>query len=172
MADDTTTPHLGEPDPARRPARIALYAGVAAIAVGGVVMYLGYNGAATNPLPQAQTPYVISGGLLGLALMALGGVAIALYVLLQVQADLRSELHGMRETMELLAESIARQMFGAGASVASSQPSANGTVYVARGASSYHRSDCRLVARADHVKPLARADAGSAGLVPCRICKP
>ncbi len=182
MAEETLTTHapevvtaaaadLSEPDPARRPARIALYVGLAGIALGALVMYLGYNGTATNPVAPAQTPYLISGGMLGLGLMALGGIAVALYVVLQIQADLRAELRAMRESTDRLTETIARQMFAAPLSPIA-KATTNGNVYVARGASSYHRADCRLVSRAENVKPLPREEAGRAGLVACRICKP
>lgn len=167
MAQSTPRSVLPEPDPARRPARLALYIGGALIAIGLVVLYLGYNGAATNALPQAQTPYIISGGLLGVALMVIGAVTIALYVLLQVQADFRTELSALRESMETLSEAMAHQVFRP-----ANPGSENGTVMVARGASSFHRPECRLVARAEHVKPLPRNEAEEAGLIACRICKP
>lgn len=162
MAEQTP---LREPDPAQRPARLAFYGGFALIAIGVVVVYFGYNGAATHPLPQAQTPYVISGGLFGVALMALGGITAGLAVLLRVQADFRTEMLGMRAAIERLADATAGQAL-AGA------PSMNGTVVITPDAGSFHRPDCALVARAEHVRPSPRAAATEAGLAPCRVCKP
>lgn len=170
MSINTPNELLNEPDKVRRPARLALYLGGALIVIGLVAIYLGYDGAAKNPLTQAQIPYVISGGLLGLALVGVGAVTLAVYVLLHVQGDLRTELAGMRRSMEALSETIARSALGGVAHPGS--PSSNGTVMVAKGASSYHRADCRLVTRAEAVTPLPRAEADNAGLVPCRICKP
>lgn len=171
MDDQQTTQshqQLSEPDPAQRPARLALYLGAALVVAGGVILYLGYNGAATNPVVQAQMPYVISGGLLGLGLMALGGIAVAVHVILQVQADFRTELSAMRESMEQLSEAMSHQLFR------DTAPSSNGyaTVLVTRGATSFHREDCRLVQRAEHLKALPREEADREGLTPCRICKP
>jgi hypothetical protein len=168
---DLQQPELKQEDSARRPARLAAYAGAGLIILGLIVLYLGYNGAATHPNPpQAQTPFIISGGLLGVGLMALGGIAVLVWVILTIQSQLQAEVKGVRDAIESLAESLARQSFGA--PVSKESVTSNGKVYVARGASSYHRSDCRLVARADHVKPLAKEEAGRVGLVPCRICKP
>ncbi len=156
------------PDPARRPARLALYVGGTMMIIGAVALYLGYNGAATNPLVQAQIPFVISGGLVGLGLLALGGISLAVYVVLVVQADFRTELNAMRESIEQLSEALSHQAFG----------SANGAgatadlVLVARGSSSFHRSECRLVQRSERSRPMPRADADREGLLPCRICKP
>jgi hypothetical protein len=179
MAEETTIEtqvesqsqqRLAEPDPARRPARLALYVGIVLLILGGIAMYKGYDGAAKNALVQAQTPYVISGGLLGLGLLALGGITIALHVIMSIQTDFRSELNSMRETMERLAEAISYQAFG---SQNGSGPSlAGGMVMVARGSTSFHRADCRLVERAGNAKPLPREEADREGLLPCRICKP
>lgn len=177
MADQTTTqertsveltPDLGEPDAARRPARLALYLGIACFALGAAALYLGYDGAATHPLVQAQIPYVISGGLVGLGLLALGGISIAMYVVLAIQSDFRRELGAMRESVERLSEAISYQAFGTNNGQAGSAE----VVMVARGSSSFHRADCRLVERAEHSKPLPRQEADREGLLPCRICKP
>lgn len=162
MAEQTP---LREPDPAQRPARLALYGGFALIAVGLIVLYFGYNGAATHPLPQAQTPYVISGGLLGVALMALGGITAGLAVLLRVQADLRSDLVGMRDAIERLADAIAGRSLAGGLA-------ADEKVFVTPEAGSFHKENCTLVTRAEHVRPSPRAEAAAAGLVACRVCKP
>lgn len=156
---------LREPDPAQRPARLALYGGLILIGLGLLAIYLGYNGAATHPLPQAQTPYVISGGLLGIGLLALGGITAGLAVLLRVQADFRTEMLGMREALERLADSMA-------GTTLSSTPGMNGTVVVTPEAGSFHRPECALVARAEHVRPSPRAQAAEAGLKACRVCKP
>jgi hypothetical protein len=160
------SPFSSEQDPRRRPARMALYVGTASILLGVVVLYLGYNGTATNTLIQAQIPYIVSGGLVGLALVVLGGIAIALHVLLQVQADFRVELAALRDAI-----GGAQSPFGA-PTLAMQAPSANGSVMVAKGASSFHKPDCRLVSRAEEARPVPRAEAESAGLTPCRICKP
>ena len=164
----TQAARVEEPDPARRPARLALYVGGTMIILGAVALYLGYNGAATNALVQAQTPYIISGGLVGLGLLALGGISLAVYIVLVVQADFRTELSAMRESIEQLSDALSHQAFG----------SANGAgatadvVLVARGSSSFHRSECRLVQRSEHSRPTPRAEADREGLLPCRICKP
>ena len=164
----TAAPNLTEPDPARRPARLALYLGMGLVIIGAIALYLGYNGAATNALVQAQTPYVISGGLLGVGLLALGGISISLYVVLVVQADFRTELNGMRESIEKLSDAVSYQAFGGSNGTGGTE----GTVMVARGSSSFHRSDCRLVQRSEHARPMPREEADREGLLPCRICKP
>lgn len=155
------------PDPAQRPARLALYLGVLLIAVGLVALYLGYNGVATNANEVAQTPYLISGGMAGLGLLGLGGISVAVFVLLRVQADLRRDLTDLRETVDSLTDAVGRQGYNGSNGHA---PSANGTVMVTEGSRTFHRPDCRLVTRAGHARPVAKSETG--GLTPCRICRP
>jgi hypothetical protein len=182
MADETattpTTPTahvetvlptaVSEPDPTQRPARLALYVGIILVIVGASALYLGYNGAATNPLVQAQIPFVISGGLVGLGLLALGGISLAMSVILSIQSDFRTELNTMRESIEHLSEAVSYQAFGG----ANGSKQATDIVMVARGSTSFHRKECRLVERSEHSRPLPRDEADREGMLPCRICKP
>ena len=160
--------HFDEPDPVQRPARLALYLGAVLVAVGTFALYKGYDGAAHTAIQVAQTPFIISGGLFGAALMVIGTVIIALHVLLRVQADFRREIAATRRSMEEVADSIARATALGG----SRKTSTNGTVMVGRGSSSFHKADCRLVAGGTNVRPIPREDADRNGLTPCRICKP
>lgn len=151
--------------PAHRAARLTLYLGVLLVVAGAGALYAGYRGAATNDLLQAQFPFFISGGLLGLALMLLGGIALAVFAILKIQADLRQDLDRLRDALEGLGDTLGRAS-------AAGLSSADGLVIVAQGASSYHRPDCRLVARARRARPRPRDEVDDAGLTPCRICKP
>lgn len=168
MSEPHTT---GEPDPTLRPARLALYAGVISMILGAFALFAGYNGAATNPIVEAQVPYLISGGLAGLALLLLGGIGIAASVILRVTGEIRSELHATRDAFtqaNRISSSVAAAVLPESVPAASS----NGSVLVSSGGSSYHRADCRLVERAEAVSKVPRADATSQGLHPCRICNP
>lgn len=49
-----------------------VYVAVGLAAVGFIVIFLGWNGAAGKDFAQGQVPYVISGGITGLALVAVG----------------------------------------------------------------------------------------------------
>ena len=67
---------------------------VAAAGLGAVVLLLGYLGTRGAVLVEQQMPYVVSGGLLGIFLLALGGV-------LWLSADLRDD---WREVKDLAAQ--------------------------------------------------------------------
>lgn len=49
-----------------------LYTAVALVGLGFVVIFLGWNGAASKDFTQGQIPYLISGGVTGLALVLCG----------------------------------------------------------------------------------------------------
>lgn len=165
-------PHHYEPDQSLRSSRLAMYAGVSLVGLGAVAIYLGYNGAATNPLVEAQVPYVISGGLFGLALLLLGGIGIAASVVLRAMGDMRRELHAVRDGFLEASHGdpmIARAL---GVEPAPAAASLNGSVVVAESGSSYHRPDCRVVERAVGVSKIPREQADAQGLHACRVCAP
>ena len=49
-----------------------LYTAVALVGLGFVVIFFGWNGAASKDFTQGQIPYLISGGITGLALVLCG----------------------------------------------------------------------------------------------------
>jgi hypothetical protein len=58
--------------------------GIAAVVLGAVVLLVGYLGVSGTSYPAEQLPYVVSGGLVGVLLVAGGGT-------LWLSADLRDE---------------------------------------------------------------------------------
>jgi hypothetical protein len=63
------------------------------IAFGALGLLLGWLGASSTPYVEAQIPYVISGGLTGLALIGLGST-------MWLSSDLRDEWHRLRSVEE------------------------------------------------------------------------
>ena len=73
-------------------------AGIAAVVVGAVVLLAGYLGVSGTTYPAEQLPYIISGGLVGVLLIAGGGT-------LWLSADLRDEwlvLSDIRQELQRL----------------------------------------------------------------------
>src|SRR5687768_9344734 len=91
-----------------RLARLAVYGGVTMVAIGFLILYLGYNGAATHTRDIEQIPYMVSGGFGGIALMLLGSVMVMSNALLKGQAMLRRELSALRESMHELSVAVVR----------------------------------------------------------------
>jgi hypothetical protein len=136
--------------------------GVGLCLVGFLVVFLGWNGAASHDYVPAQLPYLVSGGVAGLAVVVVGAAMI-------VVQNQRTDRARLEEALARIAAALERQgTSGAGA----------GTVdggiggYVVAGTSSYHQLDCGLPeARTEaHLVPLEDVRAG--GLTPCRVCRP
>lgn len=93
----TTIGHLAERSTSADLVRWMLIPGSLAVAAGFVAMVLGWLGAARTAREIEQVPYLISGGLIGLALVVLGGLLlmstfwVAILRKLQREADERAQ---------------------------------------------------------------------------------
>lgn len=148
-------------------------AGAILLPLGVAVILLGWSGAAHGRVEQQQIPYLISGGLLGLASVMIGGFFFWAHWLYRIydQADLHHQ-EAMRQQAELIRALL--QLQGGVPSSATARVSAGAapTSYVAtRTGTTVHRPDCSLVAsRAGQLRTLTAAQA--AKLKPCRVCDP
>lgn len=139
--------------------------GIVYCIAGLVLIFLGWNGAASYDRVAAQMPYVVSGGLAGLALCVIGAGVIVASVARAERAKLQASIEDLREALERTAEA---------AVVTSARPAAGvpSDKEVLAGPSSYHRADCRLVEDQSGLTPMTAAAARERGLEPCRICNP
>jgi hypothetical protein len=146
--------------------------GIGYCLAGLALIFLGWNGAATYDRVQAQMPYLVSGGLGGLALVVVGAALLVVQSNRADRAALQASLAELRDALERLA--------GPGASdpalssvAASGAASAEGeSPGVVAGPSAYHRPDCRLVEGQSGLTAMTLVVARSRGLDPCRICAP
>jgi hypothetical protein len=74
--------------------------GAGAVVAGVVAILLGYHGVSRTPFPAEQIPYVISGAVLGIALIGIGLTS-------WLSADLRDEWRKLDRLERLLEESEA-----------------------------------------------------------------
>jgi hypothetical protein len=152
--------------PRMRPGAFGGGVGLFVIAVGLVVIGIGWNGAAGGGGQiagitdlRAQLPWLLSGGLLGLALVVFGA---ALMIVHNARVD-RSRLE---LKLDELVDAVSRGAAGAGAT-----PASAAGLFVA-GGSSYHRPDCRLATGRDDVRYVTAAEAAASDLRACRVCQP
>ena len=142
--------------------------GILYCVAGFVLIFLGWNGAASNDTVEAQMPYVVSGGIAGLALVVVGAGLMVAHSLRTDRVELRGAIEDLRQTIE-------REGYGP-APAAASGPAASAAVAggddVVVGADSYHRADCAVVVGQAGAAVMSRGDAGAAGLQPCRVCRP
>lgn len=121
--------------------------------VGGALIAFGWHGSARRACVDCQVPYLISGGVGGLALVVFGAALL-------VVAQIRIENAMVVGRLDRLAEHTATSVVGG---------HVDASDLVLAGSSTYHRTDCRLVKTAD--LPARTAEmARAAGLAPCRVC--
>jgi len=142
-------------------ARLGGVLGIVYCVAGFVLVFLGWNGTASNDQESAQLPYLVSGGIAGLALVVLGSALIVAHSLRADRVELRGAIDDLR------AASVA----GTAATRPTGVTSADSTTVVA-GEHSYHRSDCTLVVGQPDVVVTTRADADASGRTACRVCQP
>ena len=140
--------------------------GIGLAVLGFLLLFLGWNGAASYDRVPAQVPYVISGGLVGLSVMVLAGAMLIVNAQRQDRAAMLNSLAELTEAVERLALSSATGGGGGGASLAAAL--ADGLVVA--GPRSYHRPDCKLIDGRGVLPTVTVAAAQERGLEPCRAC--
>jgi MFS family permease len=150
--------------------------GALVLPAGIAVIILGWAGAAHGRVDQQQIPYLISGGILGLALVIIGCFFYWAHWLYRIydQADLQHQ-EAMREQAEFhrqLLAAVAGGRVGAVTDPGTAAAVATGASYVATATgSNVHKPDCAIVAnRTDNLRQVSRAEAEK--MKPCRICEP
>lgn len=134
------------------------------IAAGLVVIALGYNGisgASINNVPniQAQLPYIISGGVFGLALVIVGAALMITQGAREDRAKLVAKLDQLIDAQQ-----------DQGTPTTAVPSDAEGLF--AAGSASYHRAGCRLVDGREQTTYVTAEEAGAQDLKPCRVCQP
>ena len=147
--------------------RILLIAGGVLLPLGLVFIVLGWQGASHTPYAVEQTPYLISGGILGLGLVFAGGFLYFAYWLTQLVYAVRRNTSATVEALEKL-EAVLSAPSAAGA-LSASAPSMNGTFVATASGTMFHRPDCSVVASRDGLREVT---ADEEGMTPCRICDP
>lgn len=185
MASTMTVPHLPPPavtappaaqvrnpaavrDQRYRTLQLVLFtAGAILMPIGIVAIILGWYGVAHTKYQYNQLPYVVSGGLLGLGLVFLGGFLYFGAWLAKVANDQRESARQLSDTILVLADLVSRQPTVADATATMADP---GAVPVLAGAgSTVHRRDCALIAHRDDLHVITGQEVG---LATCRVCRP
>lgn len=148
--------------------RLATQLGVGVIVLGFVLMGAGWFGASGKNFIQQQFPYLLSGGLPGLALVFIGGGILFVRDIRRERDAIESHVVRLAGIVEELARASAAVRTGSFQPAASS--SANGSVVVGR--TVFHDPTCRLVSAKPGLEHVSREDALASGLSPCRTCEP
>lgn len=136
---------------------------------GFVAIFLGWNGAASFDRVPAQFPWLISGGVTGLALVVIGA---SLLVIENNRRD-RAALMALVEELRLQLEHSPGAVSGGNGFAPPTQAVRTiGADTVIAGASSFHDPECRLVADRPDLEAITRDEAADRDLTACRICNP
>lgn len=152
--------------------------GLILIALGFFAIALGYNGAARRACVDCQLPYVLSGGILGLAFVVLGAGLIVFEALRRGRAHVEQKLDTLIEVLQNGVATAPPAEPSPTPPLAATrrrgqraeQSAQNGRVVVGR--ASFHRPDCRLVEGKEDVDLATLDEATARGLLPCRVCDP
>jgi hypothetical protein len=136
--------------------------------LGFLLIVMGWIGASRTPLLFEQIPYMISGGLLGMALVFVGGFVYFAYwqtLLVRESRTAREDLQAALSRLEVL---LAAGLSG-GASTAPATPNGQAGLVVTATGSMLHRPDCAVVAGRPNLRA---ASPDEPGLTACGLCEP
>jgi hypothetical protein len=145
------------------------------VGLGLLLVLMGYLGISREALVAKQLPYLISGGILGLALVGFGAMLVGTEDLKRTQEridhleDLVADLHAV-----LLSRSDAPTISinGETAGHGATGTRADVTLLALPNGQSYHRPDCSMIEGKREAKPITASAARREGLKPCRLCEP
>lgn len=130
------------------------------IGLGLLIIGIGANGIRSNGTVVQQMPYLLTGGVLGLAFVIFG----CAYLIVQ---NARQDRARLEAKLDLLAEAV---LEAGGRSLESSPGDVSGLVVA--GTASYHLPGCRLVDGREQTTYLTPDEAAEQGLKGCRVCQP
>ena len=140
------------------------------VAIGLVLLLAAYLGVSREVLVAKQLPYVVSGGLFGLAAVTLGSRLLLI-------EDLRRDagrLDRLERAVTDLHDALLRRADAPTDGPITQRVSANGhsaTLLALEGGDSFHLPDCPLIEGKSTVRPVVTA-AQRKGLSPCLMCQP
>ena len=151
-------------------ASIRPYLGYILIVVGAILLLAGYLGVSREVIVARQIPYVVSGGLVGLAAVTLGGRLLLI-------EDLRRD-SGRLDRLEKMVLELHQILLTRpdAPSPATATATANGAgsvkLLVLPGGESFHRPDCAIVADKPAGRSVTVETAQRKGLHACPLCQP
>lgn len=140
-----------------------IYSAVALVGVGVLLIVLAWNGAASLDFTQGQIPYLISGGIGGIALV---GAGLTLIVVHSIRRDTLMLGHKLDAVVDVL-----QDLRGTAALGPTAVPE-HEELRVVAGRTTYHSQTCHLVEGRSDLQVMSPAAARDRGLAPCRICNP
>jgi hypothetical protein len=147
-------------------------AGAVLMPVGIVVICLGWYGSAHSHYAYDQNTYLVSGGILGLALTFLGGFLYFGAWLARLSADQRDAARQLADAVRALSGGVpasARAPGGPTPAPAADAPTGYPDFVLAGTGTTVHRRDCPLIASRTDLHPYVDEQSAT---TTCRVCRP
>jgi HAMP domain-containing protein len=159
------------------------YMGWILVGIGALAILIGYLGISREALVAKQLPYLISGGIFGLALVALGTFYLATE---ELRRDSRRLDRLERMVTQLHAvllshpdappaeevEELVRAFEGNGQVSNGHTVELSGELVALRGSRRFHRANCPMVAGKPGVTPVTPSVIREQRMQPCTMCEP
>ena len=142
------------------------------VGIGLLAILIGWIGISGQAVVAKQLPYLISGGIGGMALVGIGAVFLATEDIRRDSGRLdRLEAMAYELHAVLLARTDAPEISPNGKSGATREEGHVQFMALPQG-QTYHRADCAMLQGKEHAEPVTQAVASRRGLKPCRLCEP
>ena len=151
-------------------ASIRPYLGYILIGLGAILLLAGYLGVSREVIVARQIPYLVSGGLVGLAAITIGGRLLLI-------EDLRRD-SGRLDRLEKAVQELHQVLLyrpdapSPTASMAAANGAAATKLLVLPGGESFHRRDCPVVGDKPTGRSVTLETAQRKGLHACPLCQP
>ena len=147
-------------------------AGAVLVPLGILIVLLGWYGAANTGYLFEQIPYLISGGMLGVAVVVVGSFAYFAYWLTRLYHQQQAQADRTVEVLERLEQRLEDLRFlESGGASGNGRATSTGDVDLVATPSGtmFHRPDCAVVAN----RPKLRKVKGNErNMEPCKLCDP
>jgi len=144
-------------------------AGVVLFPLGALLIVLGWYGTSHTSRVWEQMPYVVSGGMLGTALVFAGGFSYFAHWLTTLVDEGRRQADAALVTAERSLAALERIERLLGENAASAGAAAETPFVTTATGSMVHRPDCTMVQGKDNLR---RVRDDEPGLRPCLVCQP
>jgi hypothetical protein len=139
--------------------------GFAFIVIGFVLIGKAWDGTANQNWAPAQTPYLLSGGFMGLGFIITGATLIFL-------STIRAERQAMTDLYQEMTRLLGRNLSRLQVSTSSNGAGHKSAEQVVAGATVYHRQGCKVLDGKESLMTVTLEQAEAEGLEPCRVCDP
>jgi hypothetical protein len=148
---------------ADRRVRLGRVLGLILITGGFVAITLAWWGSAGKNFPTGQFPYLLSGGVMGLAMVITGSTLLFL-------STIRAERQIMSDKFDEMATLLGRNLARLGTYSTNGSGESGGQVVA--GTDTYHRPDCKVLVGKTGLTTISAEQASEEGLTACRVCDP